>query len=166
MLTVTPSSDGNKLTINAAPIPATVSGKIKVTITATDPSKKHPATVSFNLTVFPAPKATVFAPTYSATFTFIIKATGQVGPAFTLDRAKGGGPTFFSASRTETNYVNIALTATGVPLVEVDRDGTVIGAAEPKRLGSQGYVDAVDKAIKRLDDSLLKLNISQIRLVP
>jgi hypothetical protein len=166
-LIVTPSQDGKNLIFNSPSIPATVSGAFKVTITATDASKKKLSPpVSFNVTVYPAPKATTFAPTYSATFTFIIKATGQIGPAFTLDRVKGGGPTFFSASRTETNYVNIAMTATGVPLVEVNRDGTVVDTGEPKRLGSQGYVDAVDKAIKRLDDSLLKLNISQIRLMP
>jgi hypothetical protein len=165
-LVLTTSPDKKKFIFNSTTVPATISGTLKATITATDALKKRSAVATFDISVYPAPKATAFAPTYSATFTFTIKATGQLGPAFTLDRVKGGGTTFFSGSRTETSYVNIVMTATGVPLVEVNPDGSVVGRGNAKAIGAPGYVDAVDKAIKRLDDALLNLNISKIRLTP
>jgi len=50
------------------------------------------------------------SPTIGETITFTIKATGTLGPSFALTRVSGGSNTLFSATRTDNNYVNIALT--------------------------------------------------------
>jgi hypothetical protein len=105
----------------------------------------------------PEPKVTS-GPTYTATFTFLTKGSGQLGPSFSMDRAKGGGASLFSLSRTETNYVNIALTAAGVRLeLEKPKAGKALAGnvAAP-------YVGAVNSAIQRLDMSLQQLNLSHV----
>lgn len=127
-----------------------------VEVTATN-TKGLKGTVTFDLNSVPAPKATTWGPVYGATFTFIIKASGQLGPTFTLDRAKGGAANLFSVTRTETNFVNIALTAVGVPLEQYNPATriTTVGA-------NVGNIDAVNAAIRRLDDQLLRLDLLNV----
>jgi hypothetical protein len=73
--------------------------------------------------VFPSPRygllaekpavlggASSFMPTISATFTFMIKASGSLGGSFTLTRVSGGSTSLFSLTRTDTNFANIVLT--------------------------------------------------------
>ncbi len=97
-------------------------------------------------------------PTYTGTFTFLTKGSGQIGPSFSMDRAKGGAANLFSLSRTETNYVNVVLTAAGVPLqlAKSENGKTIAGVVAP------GNADAVNTAIQRLDMSLQQLNLSHI----
>jgi hypothetical protein len=141
----------------AAPVPNT-QNNFQIKITATTKTGDT-ASKSFWVYVNPAPKQTSFGPTYSATFTFLIKATGQLSPAITLDKVKAGTGTLFSVIRTETNFVNIVFYSTGVPLVEVDRFGNVVGTGQPLRVGN---VDTINNAIQRIDDTLLRLNLSRI----
>jgi hypothetical protein len=157
---LTMTYDNANLIFNGSQAVPSTQTTFKVTVTAKSTSGKT-AHVDFTVNVYAAPKATSFGPTYGATFKFIIKATGQVGPSFTLDRSKGGGAALFSGVRTETNFVNITMTAAGVPLVEVDAQGNVVASL----VGAPGSVDVVNQAIKRLDDALLKLNLAQIGAV-
>lgn len=146
-------------------VPTANQNTFSVTVTATNNTNNLGCTETVNIIINPIPKTTSWGPTYSATFTFIIKATGQAGPAYTIDRAKAGAATLFSLSRTETNYVNIALTSTGVPLLEVNPTNkgmrtTLLGAV------NSSNVDAVDKAVGRLDTALLQLNLSHVFSLP
>ncbi|MGP0093059.1 MAG: hypothetical protein ACLPKB_24420 [Xanthobacteraceae bacterium] len=137
----------------ACSIPTSAPGFSSITVTATNSGDSQEVRIPISFVA--APKTTTWGPVYYATFTFIIKATGSVGPSFTLDRAKAGGPTLFSSTRTETNFVTISLTSTGVPLTEF----SACGQAAP----SDGLTqDAITNAIYRLDDAGLRSALSHV----
>jgi hypothetical protein len=150
------SPDYQNLIVGPVPATATFSN-IVVTATNTN-SQKNAETIA--IIIAATPKATTWGPTYSATFTFIIKANGLFGPSFTLDRVKGGAANLFSMTRTETNFVNMALTAVGVPLIEYNAAGALVAGATP------GNVDFVNAAVRRLDDALLRLNLLSLSNPP
>jgi len=52
------------------------------------------------------------SPVVSGTFTFIIKSSASIGPAFTLSRVSGGSSSLFTMTRTDNNFVNIVMSAT------------------------------------------------------
>jgi hypothetical protein len=155
----------------SGPIPGSASGSYKITITtkATN-NDQNKNTTTLNIIVTSPPKATSWGPVYGATFTFVIKSSGQLGPSFSFDKVKGGSATLFSMSRTETNYVNIVLTSVGIPLLELNPDGTVkvtrAGTPVASVVRSPGSVDLIDKAMSRLDNTLQKLNNAQIGVTP
>jgi hypothetical protein len=131
-----------------------------IIVTATNGIKSN--SVCFSVTIVPAPKATTWGPTYSATFQFIIKANGQIGPSFTTNNAKGGVASLFSTTRTETNFINIALTATGVPLITQEPPAGRLAIAGQHGIATSDNVDAINAAVRRLDDALLRLNLSNV----
>jgi hypothetical protein len=130
-----------------------------IKITATN-SNKLSGSLEFPVVIAAAPKTTTWGPTYGAQFTFLLKGSGQIGPSFTFDRSKGGVANLFSVSRTETNYVNIALTAVGVPLLENYPSSN--GSGTQISLAAASNPDAINAALDRLEQTLLKLNLSNI----
>jgi len=102
------------------------------------------------------------SPTVSGTFTFTIKATGAIGPSFILSRVSGGSSNLFTMTRTDINYVSIAVTAaTYCPL------STLIPAPAtcfPAKGTTRGLPnsDQLTNAIGRLDSAILNLNLTHI----
>ena len=118
------------------------------------------------------------SPTISGTFTFTIKSTGTIGPSFTLTRVSGGGASLFTAARTDTNFVVIALTAayycplstllpappTCAPTTTTKTTRTMqttlmTQIAQPHEPPN---VDQLSAAIYRLDAAILNQNIAKI----
>jgi hypothetical protein len=96
------------------------------------------------------------SPTISGTFTFQIKTTGTIGPSFALTRVSGGANNLFTATRTDNNYVNIALTpATYCPFASPECIPTITTA---------GVIPALDmqNATARLEAALLNLNLNHL----
>jgi hypothetical protein len=144
--------------------PVTVQA-IRIKVIATNSEKLSAETIMNVTTLPPTPQTQpskeppiTSGPTYTGTFTFLTKGSGQLGPSFSMDRAKGGAANLFSLSRTETNYVNIVLTAAGVPLqlAKSNTGKTIAGVVAP------GNAVAINTAIQRLDLSLQQLNLSHI----
>jgi hypothetical protein len=109
----------------------------------------------------PPPSSSQQSPTVSGTFTFIIKATGTIGPSFTLSRVSGGGSSLFTMTRTDNSYVNIVLTAaTYCPLsTSIPAPATCFPT---KGTASQPNSDQIANAITRLDNANLNLNLTHI----
>jgi hypothetical protein len=103
------------------------------------------------------------SPTLSGTFTFVIKATGTIGPSFTLTRVSGGSSSLFSLIRTDNNYVNLVLTpATYCPIIPGSPSAVAQGC--PKTGVANQPPSGVDlqAAFGRIDATLLNLNVSHL----
>ena len=137
------------------------------------------ASQSLALSPTPAPSgSTAQSPTISGTFTFTIKSTGTIGPSFTLTRVSGGSGTLFTAARTDTNYVMIALTAayycplssslpapptcpysTPAQTARTRQTALMTQLAQPREPPN---VDQLSAAIYRLDAAILNQTIAKI----
>jgi hypothetical protein len=147
--------DPNKKTVTIQAVPSGDPGFTTIRILATN-KNKITGYLDIPFVIVSAPKATTWGPTYGATFTFLLKGSAQLGPSFSFDRSKGGAANLFSISRTETNYVNVALTSVGVPLIEnYPKPNTITSAAVSSP-------DAINAAVDRLNETLLRLNLSNV----
>jgi hypothetical protein len=121
------------------------------------------------------------APTIAETITFIIKATGTVGPSFVLSRVSGGSSSFLSLSRTDNNYVNIVLTpatycwtaldySSGAPkcnpLVSPSVYGAAIINAQFKAARAQPRPVDIQSAVDRINNALINLNLARSLTIP
>ncbi|HTC06162.1 MAG TPA: hypothetical protein VK749_22335 [Xanthobacteraceae bacterium] len=109
------------------------------------------------------------SPTIGVTFTFTIKSGGNIGPAFTLTRVSGGSNSFFSVTRTDTNYVNLVLTPTSYcPIAGQVPDATTgkCGSPSHKDKAEADFVSAasivdVEQAVGRIENTLFTLNVNR-----
>ena len=121
------------------------------------------------------------APIISATFTFTIKATGGLGPSFTLARVSSqANANVFSVTRIDNNYVNIVLTPStycpdGFSKERIEPPPTK--PSDPKyawvckttgginlsgtKSDHQPNVTDVQNAISRIDTALFNLNLQR-----
>jgi hypothetical protein len=105
-------------------------------------------------------------PTIGATITFTIKATGTIGPSFTLSRVSGGSASLFSLTRTDNNYVNIVLTPVTYCWTELDPTKTQ-KCPDPFKLGIEAARTEfqglyVQSAIDRINATLVNLNLAHL----
>jgi hypothetical protein len=169
-----PDTSGTLITVKApppaapGPVPVTVVTKAGTTATALSPFTYT------NESAFAAAAGTggggggasgsSQSPTVSGTFTFQIKTTGTIGPSFTLTRVSGGANNLLTASRTDNNYVNIALTpATYCPIASPVVPVTVPAECALKT-ATAGVIPSGDLQIatQRLENALLNLNLSHL----
>jgi hypothetical protein len=110
-----------------------------------------------------SPSKETWGPSYSGTFKFILKGSGQAGPLFSTDKSKGGSTTLFSMTRTETNFVLIALTATGVNLLELPNETSGGGVGvKPLNTLSDSETRSILDGFQRLNDQMLRAQLSHI----
>jgi hypothetical protein len=119
-------------------------------------------TFSIAIAAGPPPAKTAYGPTYGATFQFTIKANAQAGPAFVMDRVKGGSSSLFTLARTEVNFINIALTPTGVRLKQINPSNPTKALEKLDQVQTAN----IDGAFKRLDDQLQRLSLSHLYTFP
>jgi hypothetical protein len=107
------------------------------------------------------------SPTIGVTFTFTIKSGGNIGPAFTLTRVSGGSNSFFSLTRTDTNYVNLVLTPTSycpiagqVPDSRTGLCGTKL-ARDDASITSAASTVNLEQAVGRIENTLFTLNVNR-----
>jgi hypothetical protein len=111
------------------------------------------------------------SPTISTTITFTIKATGTLGPSFTISRVSGGGASLMTMSRTDNNYVNIVLTPATycptqimsgtTPMCRPLSGGLVTEQAIRNARAQPSQAD-IQNAAARLDSALVNLNLAHI----
>ena len=102
--------------------------------------------------------------TISTTITFMIKATGTVGPSFTMSRASGGSGGLFSLIRTDNNYVNIILTPTTYCPTQLDPKGKCPAASPQLKISMLApQPPDIQAALNRIDAALISLNLAHLQ---